>query len=187
MDVIRESIRRDCVEVYGFFLMLGKRDARDSHEAQDIASESFVRVWANAGDYRGNTTNGFYKESKPWLVYTFQSANRDIQRQNKKYSAPFSFSDKGMLDILEDKIASNPALTAESPQEIVIKRERLSRLNIALSQLAHSHREALHLVYYEGLSNSEASKALGIEEPVLKMRVCRAKKSLRRMFADYLD
>lgn len=189
MDTTREAIRTDCLKVYGFLLMLGRGHAIDSHESKDIASEAFVRVWANAEDYRENTTNGFYGESsKPWLFYNFLGAKRDIQREDQRYKgAHFSFSDIGEQHYLESRMSDNPAWTAESPQELAIKRERLSLLDEALAQLAEPHKEAIRMVYYGGMLYAKASEALGIEENILRMRVHRAKQSLRRRLVDDIE
>jgi RNA polymerase sigma-70 factor, ECF subfamily len=172
MKTVRDTIRQECLDVYGFLLMLGNTHFSKEVNAEDVASQAFVNVWANAEVYSRSISNGFYnEESKPWLFSNFLSARRDFLRQDVKFQRSY-----GDLEQRSD----NPLQTIESPQDQVIQNEQLAHLDKAIAQLPETHRAALSLVYQEGLSYYEASQNLKIPESIFRMRVHRAKQSLRR-------
>ncbi len=86
--------------------------------------------------------------------------------------------------------ASSAALAAQllgkntSPSEIVIRAERLLRLQEAINGLDPIDREVLSLRHFEQLSRTETAQVLGIEEPAASKRYFRALKRLKVLLTD---
>ena len=64
--------------------------------------------------------------------------------------------------------------------------ELAAALDRAISSLDPEHRAAFVLREVEGLSTTETAAALGIGDSAVKMRLSRARKSLRTQLKEYL-
>jgi RNA polymerase sigma-70 factor (ECF subfamily) len=86
--------------------------------------------------------------------------------------------------------ASSAALAAQllgqntSPSEVVIRAERLLRLQEAINGLDPIDREVLSLRHFEQLSRTETAQVLGIEEAAASKRYFRALKRLKVLLTD---
>lgn len=69
-------------------------------------------------------------------------------------------------------------------EELVEAKELAGRLQGGLGRLTHSQRAAFELMRLDGLSQSEAAKALGITISALKVRAHRAYVALRSILLD---
>jgi RNA polymerase sigma-70 factor (ECF subfamily) len=87
-------------------------------------------------------------------------------------------------------LASSAALAAQllgketSPTQVVVRAERMLRVQEALNSLEPVDREIISLRHFEGLSRREAAQALGIEEAAAAKRYVRALKRLREALTD---
>ena len=81
--------------------------------------------------------------------------------------------------------ATSAALAAQllgrdtRPSEAVVRAERSIRLQEALNSMEPLDREVLALRHFEQLSNAEAARVLGLQEPATAKRYVRALKRLR--------
>lgn len=71
-----------------------------------------------------------------------------------------------------------------SPEEIVLRDETKRAVNAALEQLPEDMRVAVHLVYFEELSYSDASKVMRKNRKQIDNLLYRAKNSLRTILKD---
>jgi RNA polymerase sigma factor (sigma-70 family) len=67
-----------------------------------------------------------------------------------------TFADIDILGIASD---------APEPDRLIIKREELRRLEVAMEQLPARTREAIALAYFEGLSRTQIAKRMGVTQP----------------------
>jgi RNA polymerase sigma factor (sigma-70 family) len=74
-------------------------------------------------------------------------------------------------------LVSEPALWRADPVTTAEDDDSL-RVRAALLRLPESYREALELVYWEGLSTAEAARAAGCTRPAMLVRLHRARKRL---------
>ena len=136
--------------VYRFALYL----SGDSSLAEDIVSETFLRVWDSTVEVRMETVRG----------YLFAIARnlflRELQRRRRQSA-------------LED---CHP-VPATIPRELEA-REDLRKTLAALSELPESSRAALLLRAWEGLSYEEIARILGISVAAAKVKIHRARLSL---------
>jgi RNA polymerase sigma-70 factor, ECF subfamily len=81
--------------------------------------------------------------------------------------------------------ATSAALAAQllgrdtRPSEAAVRAERSIRLQEALNSMDPLDREVLTLRHFEQLSNAEAARVLGLQEPAAAKRYVRALKRLR--------
>ena len=157
LAALHESYAKD---VYRFALYLAGNHA----EAEDIVSETFLRVWTARDDLRLATVRS----------YLFAIA-RNIHRQGLRRSwrrapLPSDVPDPG----------PGPAAAAES-------RSDLSLLQKGLAKLAEPDRAAVLMRACGDLSYREIAVALGISEAAVKVRVHRARLKLRGLRAEEED
>jgi len=146
------------------FRMTGNRQ-----EAEDIAQETFLRVYANLHSYDINL------KFSTWIYRI--ATNLCIDRGRKK-KADFS---------LDEEVAGSEGLDwhsrlpskEKSPAEKVVIRELQETVQSALSQLAPKYRSIMILRYIEDLSLQEISEALQLPITTIKTRIHRGREALR--------
>jgi RNA polymerase sigma-70 factor (ECF subfamily) len=70
--------------------------------------------------------------------------------------------------------------TTESPERGYAKRQKVEHLRTAMEELAPHYREALFLVYVEGMKVDEAARELGLPSGTVKTRLMRGREALRK-------
>lgn len=134
---------------------------RDIHEAEDVMIEAFAYLVAKKPHIRDS---GF-------RAYLYKAARRMAFRTLTKRRSALCFS-------LEELTAEPEA--REMVQETAELAERAEALHAAMAELHGDYREALFLVYFEGLSHAEAARVMGKRERQVADLVYRGKKALRR-------
>lgn len=124
----------------------------DLHEAEDLMIETFAYLIAKRPAIRDG---GF-------RAYLYQSARHMALRLLHKKRAGNCFS----LD----------ALTEETVQSA----ERARLLRTCMAELHEDYREALSLVYFEGLSHAETAAVMGKREKQVADLIYRGKIALRK-------
>jgi RNA polymerase sigma-70 factor (ECF subfamily) len=146
-DLYRNHAR----EVYRFALYL----SGDPALAEDIVSETFLRVWDSAVTVRMETVRG----------YLFTIARNlflhDLRRKRK-----------------QDPLENRPAIAATAAREAesrLLQKEDLRDTLAALQMLPESSRTALLLRAHEGLSYEEIARVLGLSLSSVKVKIHRAR------------
>jgi len=147
--------RRYAADVFRFALYLGG----DRAEAEDVASETFVRAWVTRDRLRLPTVK----------AYLFTIA-RNLHRQGWRGRTRRADLDFEMLD------------PGPGPEEQAAARARLDRVLAALQQVPEVDRAALLMRAQDGMSYDEIAAALGISVVAAKVKVHRAR--LRLAAAD---
>jgi len=127
-------------------------------DAEDVAQEVFVRLWRNplqvreAGALRG------------WLMRVASNAAIDRCRRPR-------------LDALEDAPEiGDPAARPDAP----LDRAQASWLvDASIAALPERQRQAVALVYFEGMSNIAAAEAMKLSVEAVESLLARARRSLR--------
>lgn len=125
-------------------------------EAGDIAQDTFIQA--------ARALSGFRREAsfKNWLYAIAANKSRDRDRQRIRRAR-----------LTEDYVTLNGIGVAEAETvQAVAVREALERLPLEM-------REAVTLVYYEGMNHAEAARVLGCAETTVSWRVFRAKQKLK--------
>ena len=151
------------VERYGGRVFnIALRIAGDRDAADDCAQEAFVRAYRALHQYDPAYPFG------PWLyrIVTNTSLNH-VQRWRRHES-------------MSDDDAPNIAEPAESgPEDFTIRREEVSEVLTAMSEISPAYRAALTLRHIQQLSYQEVADALGLPLGTVKTHLHRARSALR--------
>jgi RNA polymerase sigma-70 factor (ECF subfamily) len=137
----------------------------NSHEAEDIAQEAFLRVYRNARLYKPVAS------FRTWFFVILGNLCRDAARKKTRIYEG---------DLPED------VLSEDDPTRSLERREKERAVQNALLKLAPNQRLALILCYYEGLSYMEAAQSLNLSVKALESLLVRAKRALRRELAGWM-
>jgi RNA polymerase sigma-70 factor (ECF subfamily) len=148
-----ELVRRYQSPVRGF---LAKMLRGDSHTADDLAQETFLKAWRKLGAYRGDAS------FSAWLFGIAMNEFRSANRKRKELLSE---------DVLE--MPPEAEMTARGPS---LKLD----LTEALSRLSFEERAAVVLCCQNGLSHEEAAKALECPLGTVKTHILRGKEKLRQ-------
>ncbi|MFA6285738.1 MAG: RNA polymerase sigma factor [Opitutaceae bacterium] len=131
-------------------------------EASDIAQDTFIQAARSLGGFRREAS------FKNWLYAIAANKSRDRFRQRVRRDR-----------LSADYATLNASSRAESA-EVGLVRE-------ALAGLTQDLREAVALVYYEGLNHAEAARVLGCAETTVSWRIFRAKQKLKPVLQSRMD
>lgn len=136
-------------------LSLAARMLGDAAEAEDVAQETFVRIWRHASSWRrGNA------RFDSWIHRVTLNLCYDRLRRRREW----------VTDDLPEMVDPAPLPDAgEEPQGI----------EQALQAIAPRQREAITLVYYQEMSNIEAAATLEISVDALESLLSRGRRALQ--------
>jgi RNA polymerase sigma-70 factor (ECF subfamily) len=126
-------------------------------DAEDVAQEVCVRLGRAIRDYRGGA------RFTTWLYALTLNAARDMLRKSAREAAKL------------DAFGREPHASGEAGLE-----ERTEALWRAVGSLPDKQRDAVLLVYGEGLSHAAAAQAMGCAEATVSWHVHEAKKRLKQ-------
>ncbi|UCZ53416.1 RNA polymerase sigma factor SigW [Bacillus shivajii] len=146
----------------------------NSHEAQDIAQEAFLRAYTNIESYDIN------RKFSTWIFRI--ATNLAIDRIRKK-KPDFH---------LEDQVAGTEDLTYYSqistdeqlPEDQVVQHEMQEWIQQEVMMLPPKYRSAIILKYMEDLSLKEISEILNLPVATVKTRIHRGREALRKRLRD---
>lgn len=145
---------------YEFVHRVAWRWCGNTADAEDIAQEVCARLGRAIRDYRGGSA------FTTWLYAMTLNAARDMQRKTAREAA------KTLAFGVHALVAGTGAPAPEDPAE---------RLWAAVRQLPDKQRDAVLLVYGEGLSHGDAAEAMAIAETTVSWHIHEAKKRLRQI------
>jgi len=154
-----ELVRRYQSPVRGFITRLARGD---THLADDIAQETFVRAWRKLHTYRGGS------RFSTWLFSIAYHEFCKIVRKGE--SLPMDGCEPPREEEQMDD-ASGSAARIDLPE--------------ALSQLRAGERAAVVLCCQNGLSHEEAAQVLNCPLGTVKTNVLRGKEKLRKLLYEY--
>lgn len=126
-------------------------------EAGDIAQDTFIQAARALGGFRREAS------FKNWLYAIAANKSRDRHRQRTRRAK-----------LTADYAALGAAGASEAgPVHAAAVREALTGLPLAM-------REAVTLVYYEGMNHADAARVLGCAETTVSWRIFRAKQKLKK-------
>jgi RNA polymerase sigma-70 factor (ECF subfamily) len=151
--------------VYGLAFRLSGHSA----SAEDLTQDVFVSV------HRAADRLDPSRHAKPWLTRITYNKFRDHLR--RRSSRP-----ERALD--PDVFGATPHAT-ETPEEILVGRERQLLLERAIGSLDVKHRPVVVLHTYSGCSHEETSELLGISAAATRKRYSRALAKLRAYILEH--
>ncbi len=157
-EVVRrwqEPVRRLCIRMSG-----------DAHGGEDLAQETFVRVFVN----RHRFQQGRRFSTWLWRI-ALNLCNDEARRVGRR----------GECALVEDA-NDDPvfAVGEPAPDEQLVEQERAALVRDALLRLPETHRAVVVLREYEGLKLREIAAVLDIPEGTVKSRLADALTQLGR-------
>lgn len=148
-------------------LALGHRLLGDPSEAEDVAQETFIRMWRQASRWRPGAAR-----FDTWLHTVALNLCRDRLRRRREKTMP-------ILPTVAD-----PAPSADAA---MVQAARTREVAAAIAALPERQREAIVLVHYQDLGNIAAAAAMGVGVEALESLLSRGRRSLRAHFSMRTD
>jgi RNA polymerase sigma-70 factor (ECF subfamily) len=145
-------------------LAIARRMLRDDAEAEDVAQETMLRLWRNAAGLELGEGG-----VRPWLRRV--AANLCIDRVRASRNVT-------VADELPEEAEPATQMTR------LAERELGRRVDAALKALPERQRLALTLFHYEGMSQIEVGKAMGISDEAVESLLARARRALKVALKD---
>jgi RNA polymerase sigma-70 factor, ECF subfamily len=155
-----EPIRRLCTRMTG-----------DEHAGQDLAQETFTRVYIHRHHYRAEA------RFSTWLWRIALNLCHDELRRRQRRPADAS----GSLDDLQDLIGSSSPDDSSAPDQAALAQEQSRLVRQALDRLPAPYRAVLILRHYENLKFREIADVLEIPEGTVKSRMTEALNRLAQL------
>jgi RNA polymerase sigma-70 factor (ECF subfamily) len=143
------------------------RKTRDSGRAEDITQETFLRL------FRHLRENRLLDNPKAWIFTVAKNLAVDASRDESHI--------KDLDETTWKNIEESRSGLQADPEKLVLQRERLDRLHIAVLNLTPLQRECLHL-RAEGLRYREIAGLLELSPSTVMDAVRRATLKLAREF-----
>ena len=145
-------------------LAVSRRMLRDDAEAEDVAQEALLRLWRLASTLEVGPSG-----LKPWLRRVVSNLCIDRVRSGRKVTV----------------VADVPEQSEPASQLRGIESEEIgARVDAALQALPERQRLALILFQYEGLSQIDIGREMGISDEAVESLLARARRSLRVALKD---
>jgi RNA polymerase sigma-70 factor (ECF subfamily) len=153
------------------------RMVRDREQAEDLAQETFVRVFNNIDRY-----DPAYKFSS-WIFKI--ATNLTIDSIRRKEVPTVSLDGSRFATSAEDIAAT--AITVESgdenPEELLEARELGAEIEVAIGKLRPEYRQAIVLRHIEDLPYEEIAQIMALPLGTVKTYIHRGRKELQEMLA----
>jgi len=137
----------------------------DEHEAEDVAQEAMLRLWRQAGTWRGGEA-----QVSTWLYRVVR--NLCIDRIRRRRPAP------DIADVAEPPDPAPPVL------ERLAETEAQRALARAILALPGRQRRALVLRHFDGHANPEIAARLDCSVEAVESLLARARRTLAARLAD---
>ena len=180
-DLIVRRNRAPLVNFIGRFL-------GDQNSAEDLAQETFIRMFKAANRYRTGTA-----KFSTWMYHIASNLCKNELR-NRGRRGNFFIDNVSSEEYLsqdnsfgEDLIATAPAHASLQPENQLLQKERQQAVQNAISKLPERYRLPLILRDLQDRCYEEISKILNLPLGTTKSRINRARLMLRDKLKDFVE
>ena len=131
-------------------------------DIEDLVSDVFLKVYKNLNRYRPD---------HPFSTWLYRLAVNHVVDHTRR----------ARWEALRSELPEQITDGAPSAGQGLLEGERASLLRRALASLDPRYREAVTLVYVEGLKVEEVSRVLSVPEGTVKTRLMRGREALRKL------
>ncbi|MGZ5889091.1 MAG: sigma-70 family RNA polymerase sigma factor [Hyphomicrobium sp.] len=140
-------------------LAVARRMLRDDAEAEDVAQEALLRLWRSADGLEVGPQG-----LRPWLRRVVSNLCVDRMRSGRRLM---------VVEEVPDRAEPATQLTQMEARDVS------HRVDAALKELPDRQRMALTLFHYEGLSQVEVGRIMGISDEAVESLLARARRNLK--------
>jgi len=168
-----DLMERHATPVFHFlYRMVGNED-----DANDLAQETFVRVFKSAKSFRAG------EKFSTWMFTIAANLARNHFRWRSRHP---NISLDAENPETEQSIGSTLPTTSPAPNETVLAEERAGAVRLAVQKLPEDLREAIVLCEWQELSLAEAAAILETTPKAVESRLYRARNLLRERLKGWL-
>ncbi len=158
-------------------LALVVRFVQDSHEAQDVTQEAFIKAYRALGNFRGDSA--FYT----WLYrIAINTAKNYLVSRNRR--PPASGIDAQDAEFFEGDHALK---NIDSPERLLLRDEIDKTVQDSIGKLPEDLRVALTLREYEGLSYEDIAAVMQCPVGTVRSRIFRAREAVDKALQPLLE
>ncbi len=157
------------------------RMVRDTDLVQDIAQETFIRVYRAIPQFRGDSA--FYTWLYRIAVNTAKKMLMDMKRDPLVLESATHIGDEGE----ETSRAESELTDGETPEAILASKEIAAAVNAAVEALSEELRQAITLREIEGLSYEEIAELMNCPIGTVRSRIYRAREAIATRLRPMLD
>lgn len=155
---------------------LGARMTGDVHRGEDLAQETFARVFAKRKDYQPSG------KFSTWLWrIALNLCYDELRRRQRREESSLDGMCGEPVSALEAFVAPEPP-----PDRSLVDQERSELVRHALMQLSEAYRTVLVLRHYENLKFREIAGVLDVPEGTVKSRMAEALTQMGRLLKPML-
>jgi RNA polymerase sigma-70 factor, ECF subfamily len=140
-------------------LAVARRMLRDDAEAEDVTQEALLRLWRSADGLEVGPQG-----LRPWLRRVVSNLCVDRMRSGRRLM---------VVEEVPDRAEPATQLTQMEARDVS------QRVDAALKELPDRQRMALTLFHYEGLSQVEVGRIMGISDEAVESLLARARRNLK--------
>lgn len=172
-QAFRELFEAHADRLYRLALSL----VRDPSRAEDVVQETFLAALTHLASFEGRS------RLSTWLYRVAYNASLSQLRQRIEDELP----DEGAASENEDPVPMPHTLVDWdlSPEAVLASNEARAHLESAIAALGASQRAVFLLRDVEGFSTADTADALGLSEAAVKVRLHRARLTLREYLSSY--
>ena len=156
-EAFEEIVHRYERELYNYlYHYLG-----NAANAEDVFQKTFLAVLRDCGKFEAG------RELRPWLYRIATNKAIDHQRQARHFRVISQVENDSDTCSIVDQVIGNEPEPFEDPMD----REIACKVREAVESLPEQLRQAVYMVYFQGLTYREAADAVGIHSATLSLRV----------------
>ena len=159
-EAFEELVKRYKKPLYHYlYRHLGNADS-----AEDVFQKTFMAVMKECGKFDAG------RAFRPWLYTIAAHKAADHHRESKRFSVV-------SIDVSQEhnqgdySIAESVAGNEPEPFEDPMDREIASRVREAVAELPDTLRQAVYMIYFQGMTHREAAEALGVHRDTMSKRM----------------
>jgi RNA polymerase sigma-70 factor (ECF subfamily) len=138
---------------------------RNSHDAEDLAQEAFVKAYQNVGKFRAGEPFG------PWIYRIVTNAALDTMKHRNKFRH-------------EAVAESEPAARRDDAALPAMSNEIAHRIDLAIGELPEMQRIVARLHLVEEFDHQEIAGMMDLSEGTVRSHLSLARRKLREKLAD---
>ena len=141
---------------------------RNTHDAEDLAQEAFVKAYRNIGRFRSDEPFG------PWIYRIVTNLALDTLKHRSRFRH-------------EELADARPAGRRDEADLPALTNEIAARIDAALERLPEHQRAVARLNLVEGFDHAEVAAMMGLAEGTVRSHLSLARRKLRELLSDLYE